>query len=188
MIAAAVARRLDLDLGRIAGGTFSCRFLGDLRGSFADRERYEEALARGNPLIYSVSTLESAAGDGDLSYGLGVLMPGKIGREYFLTKGHLHAWREAAEVYVGLRGHGLMLLEDEQSGESKLLPLSANEIVYVPGHTAHRTINIGTVPLVYLGVYPANAGHDYGAIGERNFRNVVIEEASSPALRDRMKL
>jgi glucose-6-phosphate isomerase len=32
---------------------------------------------------------------------LGVLMPGKVGAEYFMTKGHIHAWRPAAEVYLG---------------------------------------------------------------------------------------
>jgi len=117
-----------------------------------------------------------------------MLMPGRIGREYFLTKGHLHEWREAAEVYVGLRGEGLMLLEDEETGRSRLLQLGAGRAVYVPGHTAHRTINSGTLPLLYLGIYPAAAGHDYGAIAERNFRKVVVEQDGQPVLLDRTEL
>ncbi len=110
-------------------------------------------------------------------------MPGKIGREYYLTKGHFHAWRPAAEVYLGLRGHGLMLLEDER--ESRVVPLMPQTAVYVPGHTAHRTINTGDEPLIYLGVYPAGAGHDYAAIAERNFRTVVVEANGQPVLLDR---
>ena len=40
-----------------------------------------------------------------------------------MTKGHLHAWREAAEFYIGLSGEGVMLLEDEASGESRMVSL-----------------------------------------------------------------
>ena len=116
---------------------------------------------------------------------VGLIMPGKIGREYFMTKGHLHAWRPAAEFYFGLSGDGVMLLEDELTGESRLVPLRPHHAVYVPGHTAHRTINTGHAPLTYLGVYPAKAGHDYGAIAKRNFRCVVIERDGQPALIER---
>ena len=71
-------------------------------------------------------------------------------------------------MYFGLSGEGVMLLEDEASGEYRMVPLRPNEAVFVPGHTAHRTINTGRVPLTYLGVYPARAGHDYDAIARRN--------------------
>ncbi len=40
-----------------------------------------------------------------------------------------------------------------------MLPLEAGAVVYVPGHTAHRTVNTGPAPLVYLGIYPWDAGH-----------------------------
>lgn len=56
--------------------------------------------------------------------------------------------------FSGLSGEGVMLLEDEAT-ESRLVPLRPHHAVYVPGHTAHRTMNTGTVPLTYLGVYPA---------------------------------
>jgi glucose-6-phosphate isomerase len=58
-------------------------------------------------------------------------------------------------------------------------------VVYVPGYTAHRTINTGAIPLVYLGVYPAQAGHDYGSIAHKNFDNVVLEIDGQPVLMDR---
>ena len=66
-----------------------------------------------------------------------------------------------------------------------MLPLQERTVVYVPGHTAHRTINTGDGPLIYLGVYPAAAGHDYGAIAERNFRKVVVEREGRPVMLDR---
>lgn len=164
------------------------RHLADLRGCFADTAAYEDALARGNPLLYEVCAVEPAEGDGQLHYGLGILYAGKVGSEYYLTKGHLHAHRPAAEVYIGLSGEGAMLLEDEASGASRLVPLGKGRIVYVPGHTAHRTVNTGADPLVYIGVFPANAGHDYASIAERNFRKIVIERAGAPVLVERAVL
>ena len=161
------------------------RRLADLRGCFADAAAYEAALAEGNPVLYEVTAVEPATGDGQMHYGLGILYPGRVGREYNLTKGHLHEHRSAAEVYVGLKGEGAMLLEDEHTGESRLVPLRANSVVYVPGHTAHRTVNTGAEPLVYLGIFPSNAGHDYGAIAERNFRMVAVERDGKPSLIER---
>ncbi|MCS6825456.1 MAG: cupin domain-containing protein [Caldilinea sp.] len=160
------------------------RFLSDLESNFADRAAYRARLNE-NPLIYRVTSIEDYSGAGQLHYGLGVLMPGKIGREYFMTKGHLHTWRPAAEVYIGLRGRGLMVLEDERTGECRVTPLEANTVVYVPGWTAHRTVNIGEEPLVYWGIFPCEAGHDYDAIGERNFRIVVIEKDGAPLVMER---
>ncbi len=161
------------------------RRLSDLRGCFADAPAYEAALLRGDPVLYEVTAVEPATGDGQLHYGLGILYPGKIGEEYYLTKGHYHAHRPAAEVYVGLKGSGAMLLEDEATGDSRMVPLHANSAVYVPGHTAHRTVNVGTEPLVYLGIYPSAAGHDYGAIAERNFRMVIVERKGKPEMIER---
>jgi len=105
--------------------------------------------------------------------------------EYFMTKGHLHARREAAEFYIGLQGEGVMLLENEATGESCMLPLRPNQAVYVPGRTAHRTMNTGSGPLTYLGVYPANAGHDYSAIARRNFRRLVVARDGQPVMVER---
>jgi glucose-6-phosphate isomerase len=161
------------------------RRLSDLRGVFADSAAYERVLADGDPLLYTVHSIEAAHGEGDLHYGIGTLMPGRIGDEYYMTKGHLHSWRPAAEVYIGLSGAGLMLLENEETGDSRLFPLEPNGIVYVPGYTAHRTINTGNMPLTYIGIYPARAGHDYGAIAERNFRKVVAERSGRPEMIDR---
>ena len=174
-----------LDSARIADRPFVQRRLSDMPGCFADTAAYEAALAVDNPVLYEVTAIEPARGDGQLHYGLGILHPGKIGNEFFMTKGHYHSHRPAAEVYVGLRGEGVMLLEDEATGESRMVDLRENCTVYVPGHTAHRTMNTGTVPLVYLGIYPSNAGHDYAAIAANNFRKIVVDCDGKPEMKDR---
>lgn len=180
-----LSAKLDLDAGAIIGAPLVRRRLSDLRGCFADAAAYEAALREGDPLLYTVSSVEAGSGPGGLHYGLGVLYPGRVGDEYFMTKGHLHSRREAAEVYIGLRGEGCMLLEDEATGESRLEPLGEGRVVYVPGHAAHRTMNTGDVPLVYIGVYRADAGHDYGAIAEKNFRMVVVAREGRPTMVER---
>lgn len=171
--------------GELAGAKATERHLADLRGCFADSVAFEAELATSNPLLYRVASAEPSHGEGDLHYGVGCIMPGKIGGEYFLTKGHLHAWRPAAEFYFGLSGEGVMLLEDEATGESRMVPLRPHQAVYVPGRTAHRTVNIGAAPLTYLGVYPAKAGHDYRTIAKTNFRHVVVELDGRPAMIER---
>ncbi len=176
---------INFETGALSGQVVQKRYLSDLRGYFADEAAYAEALTHNDVLLYTVSSVEPAEGDGQMHYGLGILHPGKIGPEYFFTKGHFHTQREAAEVYVGLRGEGFMLLEHERTQESTLVAFGANQIVYVPGYTAHRTINTGTQPLAYLGIYPWNAGHDYGAIADRNFLKILIEHEGQPVLLDR---
>lgn len=173
--------------GTISGAVPVERHLSHLRGCFADVTAFE-CLLEGDPLLYTVAAFEPGAGDGDLSYAIGRILPGRIGDEYYMTKGHLHAWREAAEIYIGLSGHGVMLLEDEASGESRMAPLRPNQAVYVPGRTAHRTMNTGQAPLTYLGIYPAKAGHDYGAIARKNFRCVVVERNGQPVMLERKDL
>lgn len=181
-------RHFDPATGEIAGVSSIKRYLSDLRGCFGDAAAYEAALAGGNPLVYSVGAVEPAGGYGDLHYGVGRVMPGRIGCEYYMTKGHLHTWREAAEVYIGLSGEGMLLLEDELTGESRVVPLAAHGAIYVPGGTAHRTINTGRLPLTYVGVYPATAGHDYEVIANCNFRAVVVEQQGRPVMVERKKL
>lgn len=177
-------RHFDPITAKIDGASLTERCLSQLKGCFADECAYRDALKDSDPVVYSVSSLEPANGEGDLHIGLGQIMPGRVGAEYYLTRGHLHSWREAAEVYIGLSGDGLLLLESEDGDASTVTasaaPIGPNTVLYVPGHTAHRTVNTGSVPLTYLGIYPARAGHDYAAIATENFRQVVVERDGSP--------
>jgi len=180
-----IFEQLDIDAGTIRGENLQERRLSDLKGCFADEAAFHELLQSGDPLLYTVDSVTPADGPGDLHYGIGTLFPGCVGDEYFMTKGHLHSWREAAEIYIGLSGEGGMLLEDEASGETRFVPLKKNSVVYVPGRTAHRTMNTGSEKLVYLGIYPSQAGHDYGAIAENNFKCVVTRTSEGPKVSER---
>lgn len=177
-----IERHIDLERGTIDGIVPEAVRLSDMRHHYLDQEACEALLSREDPVVYSVASVESEGGTGDLNVGLGRIMPGQIGREYFMTKGHFHAWRDAAEIYIGLEGDGLILLEGEEDGQSRIARLAAHDIVYVAGHTAHRTLNVGPTPLTYLGIYPARAGHDYGSIAEKNFSHLVLNARGVPTL------
>ncbi len=176
--------QFDPITGTIEGAPSLERRLSDLRGYFADQAAYQTALAQADALLYTVANIEPAQGDGALHYGISYILPGRVGREYYMTKGHFHAWRPAAEYYIGLRGVGLLLFEDEQ-GHCWSVSMTPDSGVYVPGHTAHRTVNTGLEPLVFLGIYPFNAGHDYGTIQTRNFSQVVVEVNGQPTVMER---
>lgn len=166
--------QFDLSGTFLAGAVWSERRLSELQDAFADRVAYRAALSAGDPVIYAVAKLAPAQGEGALNLALNRIHPGQIGREYYLTKGHFHAWRAAGEYYIGLQGEGVMLLEDAARTESQMVPLQPHSAVYVPGYTAHRTINVGKEPLVYLTIFPAEAGNDYTPIAEHNFAQVMI--------------
>ena len=176
---------LDINSPAIDGFPRIERHLTDLKGCFADQRAYANALAHDDPLIYSVVTVEPADGEGQLHYGLAKLMPGRIGAEYYMTRGHLHTFRAAAEVYLGMKGTGLVVIEGPRTGEAYTMPLNPYSISYVPGYVAHRTVNIGNEPLVYLGIYPAGAGCEYLSMAERNFGKVVADVSGQPAILDR---
>ena len=140
------------------------KHLRDLAGLYRDGAAYEAALAAhaGTP-VYWVESSTPEEGRGALTIGLSVLEPGRIGDEFAMTRGHLHAQPEFAELYYGIAGEGVMLLESV-SGESRAVPIRAGVAVHVPGGWVHRSVNVGEQRLVTLFAYATEAGQDYGII------------------------
>ncbi len=155
------------------------RRLHDLEGLFADRDA-EAHLMDANPLVYRV--YDAAAmpkEDGQLLFSTTVIQSGRVGDEYFLTKGHYHARADRAELYYGLAGNGILLLQTPE-GEYRALPMEAGTAAYVPPYWGHRTVNTGEVPFVFLAAYPADAGYDYGTIACEGFAALVLAGPDGP--------
>ncbi|NLG68796.1 MAG: cupin domain-containing protein, partial [Firmicutes bacterium] len=132
----------------------------DLMGFVRDTAALQAMVEAGDPVVYETFEAPVPEEAGHLLYGITVIRPGKIGSEYFMTKGHYHVVRESAEIYFGLAGHGLLLMQDEQ-GDFRAVPIGPGAVVYVPPGWAHRSVNTGVEPLVMLYAFPAHAGHDY---------------------------
>ena len=160
------------------------RTLSALRGQFSDGEAYAAALARGDAPLYDVYELARPAVAGELLHGLSVVHPGKVGDEYYMTKGHFHAELATAEIYYCLRGRGLMVMETPE-GMWAVEPLAPGKVLYVLPRWAHRSVNTGAdEDLVTFFVYPGNAGHDYGMIERQGFRKLVVEREGTPCVID----
>lgn len=160
------------------------RRLSALKGQFHDEAAYARLLAEGDVLLYEVYEIQRPDVAGELPNGLSIVHPGKVGDEYFMTKGHFHSVLETGEVYYCLKGEGVMVMETPE-GAWAVEPLRAGSVLYVPPRWAHRSVNTtADEDLVTFFVYPGDAGHDYGTIETQGFRKLVVERDSRPAVID----
>jgi len=166
---------LDLGKGVLLPSTFTKRKLKDLDSFFADRQATETILNSGqDPIIYEVYECLQPQEVGHLNFGTTILYPGKIGDEFYMTKGHFHAKETSSEVYLGLAGKGLILLQS-RTGNSECLEMSKGDVIYVPPGWGHRTVNVGAEKLVFYFMYQADAGHDYESVQKQGFSKLVVE-------------
>jgi glucose-6-phosphate isomerase len=159
------------------------RPLSAMAGMYEDQAAVQAALDAGDPVIYKVYERKLPEIPGELQWCMSVTMPGRIGREYYMTKGHFHAVRNTAEIYLCLRGSGYMLMENAQ-GETSAVEMRPNAAVYVPAAWAHRSVNTGNEPLISFCVYPGDAGHDYGTIETKGFKKRIVEIDGKPEIID----
>jgi len=180
---------LDFSLanGMSEGARSSKRKLSQIQSMFADEQAAKKAAQDEDPLVYEFYELGAPEHPGDLAFGTSIVYPGKVGREYFMTKGHFHTILDTAEVYYVLSGKGFMLTESPE-GDIALHALEPGKALYVPKRYAHRSINSGTVPLVTFFVFRGDAGHDYGTIETRGYRKLVVEgDDGTPQMIDNPK-
>lgn len=177
---------IDFDLNSGLSKTVDTgkRHLSQMRGMFADAAAYEAARREGDPVVYEFHSLPISEDSGDLAFGCSILNPGKIGEEYYFTKGHFHTILNTCEVYYCLRGHGYMLIEN-LLGDWSAQELTPGRAVYVPKGYAHRSINVSAEEqLVTFFVFRADAGHDYGTIETKGYRKLLVERDGQPVVID----
>jgi glucose-6-phosphate isomerase, archaeal len=138
--------------------------LKDLAGVYADENAYTKAVSTsGEEVVYTVREMRPAQAVGDIIFGTTFMQPGRIGDEFYMTRGHIHATANRPEVYYGESGSGLMLLESPE-GEPRILEVTPRVAVYVPPMWLHRSVNVGAEPLVMSFFYPSDSGQDYEII------------------------
>ena len=176
-------RGLSVDLTALGEDTWITRHLSQMKNCYADQATVNAILMERDPIVYRYQSLSLPRDAGDFSFGISTVLPGTVGDEYYMTKGHFHEILMTAEVYYCLEGEGGLLIEN-QEGDARFLPMTPGKLVYVPKGYAHRTINTGTTPLSSLFVYRADAGHDYKTIETKGFRNIVVCEKGNARLRN----
>ena len=155
------------------------RTVGDLAGYWLDPSAATE---KSDEVLYTTQTWlpVSDGTQGAVLWGNTTLMPGSVGDEFFLTRGHWHQKRDRGELCITTSGTGLLVLMDEE-GITRFEEMKPGSTHYVPGFTAHRTVNNGSEPLVFLCAWPADCGHDYESILRDGFSKRVLKTSvSSP--------
>lgn len=182
--------RLEPDalLGALAGGNERYeKRLAELRGLYRDDAAFDSALASDDDTpVYWVESSAPDDAPGSLTIGVSVLRPGRIGDEFAMTRGHIHEQHSAAELYYGLSGRGVMLMETID-GRTSAVEITPGVAVHVPGHWIHRSVNIGDENFTTLFCYPTDAGQDYEIIRRAGgMAKLVVPSDSEPGwtLRD----
>lgn len=107
-----------------ATGAYQKRFR-DLAGLYADEAAFSAMQETWNDtVVYEVSEFRPNERTGDLIFGVTRMLPGKVGEEYFVTRGHIHKQSDRPEIYYGQKGRGLMLLESPE-GEVRVVAVDA---------------------------------------------------------------
>ena len=172
--------RVDVAKGELIGATNRyVKTLADLEGLYEEEAAFRALLSEvGDISVYEVTDFKPSADPGDMIFGVTHMRPGKVGREYFLTRGHIHANANRPEVYYGERGRGVMLLESPQ-GEVRTIEIGARTLCYVPPFWIHRSVNVGSDDLVMTFAYPADSGQDYAIIEESGgMRKRVVDDGA----------
>ena len=160
------------------------RRLSSMAGQYLDQKAAAALLAQGDPLLYEGYEFQRPSAPGELPNGLSVLHPGKVGDEYYMTKGHFHSVIDTGEVYYCLRGEGAIVMETPE-GDWAVEELRPGRVLYIPPRWAHRSVNTGShEDLATYFVYPGHAGHDYGTIEKFGFRKLVVERDGRPQVID----
>jgi glucose-6-phosphate isomerase, archaeal len=158
------------------------RNLSAMEDQYYDQQACQRLLAEDDPLLYEVYEIQRPEKAGELLLGISIIHPGKVGDEYFMTKGHFHTVLDTAEVYYILSGSGFMVMETPE-GDWAVEELVPGGVLYVLPRWAHRSVNVSPKEdLVMLFAYPANAGHDYGTIEEQGFRKLILDMDGKPTV------
>lgn len=176
----------NLESGLSGKAESTKRFMSNMKGMYANDNALDEMLTEEDTLVYEFYEMGAPEENNELAFGTSITYPGKVGDEYFMTKGHFHTILDTAEVYYCLSGKGYLLLENPE-GDWSVKELEPGKAVYVPGRYAHRSINIGDTPLVTFFTFRADAGHDYGTIETKGYRKLVVERDGKPEIIDNPK-
>ncbi len=173
---------VNADQGTMTGCTrLYEKRLRDLDDVFSDRRAWRRRLAAcGNETVYEVCEFRGGGGVGDLIFGTCTVHPGRVGLEFYMTRGHLHLPPDRAEALHGQRGAGVVMMES-LAGEVSAVELHPHEVVYVPPFCIHRLVNVGSENLVTLFFQSADTCHDYDAVTRtRGFRSLITGADGAP--------
>ncbi len=157
------------------------RKVSDLAMMFHDQAAVKAAVTDSDPLVYEIFYYGFKTSKSDMALGTTRIQPGKVGDEYYMTKGHFHEAEDQPEIYFCVKGEGYLLMET-RDGEFEAHEWTAGTISHIPPMWAHRVVNTGKGPLVFVASYHLSAGHDSGHIEASGFLKRVDEREGKAVL------
>ena len=131
------------------------RKLKDVVKGYSDKKAIEKELIKNkNKVIYETFTDKYTP----INLTLTVVHPGTIGKEYYMTKGHIHR-KKVPEFYISLEGKGKLLMQKQS--KVKVIDLKKGEIALIPVGYSHRLINTGNKKFKVLTIYDQESKPDY---------------------------
>ena len=151
------------------------KYFRELAGIYADEVAFDRlAGTLGEAVAYRVDEARFSNYGSDLITGISVLEPGKVGQEFFMTRGHLHQRADRPETYYCLAGRGVLLLES-LAGEINAMEMRPGSLVYVPPFWVHRSVDVEATVFATLFSYPADAGQNFEIVRQANgFQQLVV--------------
>jgi glucose-6-phosphate isomerase len=161
--------------------THDQRFVSHLTEQFSDQIATMDAIKNGDPLVYELFHHVFLTDRTDMAFGMSVIAAGKVGNEYYMTKGHLHESDDQSEVYYCVSGMGLLLMDDLKN-DFQAMPFSEGTVIHIPPQYAHRVVNTGNEKLTFVSVFHVAAGHVYQSVAEAGFAYLVMDVVGKPTL------
>jgi glucose-6-phosphate isomerase, archaeal len=155
------------------------RKVSDLSRMFSDQSAVEEIIKTGDRLVYQIRYYPFITHNSDMALGTTMIIPGKVGNEYHMTKGHFHEANNQPEIYHCVQGEGFLQMMTT-AGEYVSVPWKPDTITHIPPQFAHRVVNVGSVPLVFIASFHVAAGHVYDLITNKGFKKIIIERDGKP--------
>jgi glucose-6-phosphate isomerase len=157
----------------------SQRRLKDLAMMFHDQQAVQ-ALLQADPLIYEIRYYPFVTSNSDMALGVTSILPGKVGDEFHMTKGHFHVRPDQPEIYYCVKGRGYLLMESWE-GDFRVAEWEPGVITHIPPQYAHRVVNTGDELLVFVASFHLSAGHNYEPVIQRGFAQLLVERDGKPA-------
>src|SRR6056297_1052769 len=105
--------RLDIDKGILHDYDKKVeRYLSDIKPYVKDKKTINKLITKKDELVYQVFQRDIPKEEGQLQHSITVIKSGNISGECYLTKGHYHSNPKSAEIYIGLKGNGVLVLQN----------------------------------------------------------------------------
>jgi len=155
------------------------RFVSNLAPMFFDQQAVREIIDQTDRLVYDIRYYPFITSNSDMALGVTRIYPGKVGDEYHMTKGHFHEREDQPEIYFCVQGNGFLLMETME-GDFQAVLWTPGTITHIPPQYAHRVVNTGDHPLIFVASFHLSAGHVYEPIIERGFSQVIVQQNGGP--------